>query len=103
MTSNDFTTYCSCGCGRGLHVSMKFFDADGEVFVDTVTSGFESRQSGFFGRWRRRLQAAWFMIRGKEYILHEVVLDREGWKQFVGAVYRCNNSIRHHERRESEK
>ena len=77
---------CSCGCGHGLFVDFKFTEMDGDVYIDTVVPGFYAYQGSLVSRLFRRIKAAWFMLIGKEYTLHEVVLDKEHWTHFVGAI-----------------
>ena len=80
------TIRCSCGCGNGLFVDFKFTEVDGNVYVETVVPGFYAYQGGFILRLLRRIKAAWYMLIGKEYTLHEIVLDKEHWTYFVGAI-----------------
>lgn len=83
---DNCTVYCKCGCGKGLSVNFRFAEESGEVVIDTITSGFYAHQPGFFYRLKRRLLAAWYMLCGKEYLLHEVVLDSAHWNDFVAAI-----------------
>lgn len=77
---------CSCGCGHGLFVDFKFAEVDGNVYVETVIPGFYAYQGSFITRLFRRIKSAWYMLIGKEYALHEIVLDKEHWAYFVGAI-----------------
>ena len=77
---------CRCGCGNGLFVDFKFTEVDGDVYVETVVPGFYAYQGGFIKCLFRRIKAAWFMLSGKEYVLHEIILDKEHWNRFVSAI-----------------
>ena len=83
----DININCSCGCGNGFLISFRFLlDNDGDILIDTITSGFSAHQCGFIKRLARRIKAAWFMLRGKEFYLHEIALNKEQWNGFVDAV-----------------
>lgn len=77
---------CSCGCGNGISVDFKFTKVNGCVYVETIVPGFYAYQGNFVSRLFRRIKAAWFMLIGKEYALHEIVLDKEHWTYFVKAI-----------------
>ena len=51
-----------------------------------MVPGFYAHQCGLGKRLLRRIKAAWFMLCGKEYLLHEIVLDKDHWASFVGAI-----------------
>lgn len=84
--SDNFTTYCKCGCGNGMNITFCFDDDDYYVVIDTVTNGFMSKQCGIFAIIRRRVKAAWLMLRGKEFVLHDIALDKKEWNEFVNVV-----------------
>ena len=84
---HDFCSIrCSCGCGHGIYVDFRFTEMDGDVYIDTVVPGLYAYQGSLISRLFRRIKSAWFMLIGKEYTLHEVVLDKEHWTYFVGAI-----------------
>lgn len=79
---------CNCGCGDVFTFTF-MIEPDGEfdyVYLSSFTSMFYSIQHSFFKTLKRRIQAAWFMLRGKEFLLHEVILTKEQWNDFVKAV-----------------
>ena len=78
-----FHTCCECGCGNGFLVSLLFDDEEGYVTISTTTSGFMAMQGGVLETIKNRIKSAWFMLRGKQYYLHDVILDKSEWKQFV--------------------
>ena len=82
----EITVYCRCGCGEGLSANFKFVASDGDVYIQTVVPGFYAHQFSIWNRIKRRLYAAWRMLIGKEYLLHEIALDQERWNAFVMAV-----------------
>lgn len=84
----DINIFCNCGCGNGFTFMFRI-EPDDEidwVYISSLTFVFYSMQHNFLKTLKRRIQAAWFMLRGKEYQLHEVVLTKEQWKDFVKAV-----------------
>lgn len=85
--NNSIATFCNCGCGEGFVIKFCFeYDDDDRVYISTVTPGFYAHQCGFLERIKRRIKSAWFMLCGKEFYLHEIVLDREQWHEFVKSV-----------------
>lgn len=83
---DECSVRCSCGCGNGIVVDFAFTEIDGEVYIDTLVPGFYAHQGGFGNRLLRRIKAAWLILRGKEYVFHEIVLDKEHWSSFVAAI-----------------
>lgn len=84
---NDFQVLCNCGCDNGFAIKFRFTSDQGDViFISTLTAGFSAYQTSFFYRIARRIQAAWFMLRGKEFYLHEITLNKEQWDDFVATV-----------------
>lgn len=98
MTESDqnVVTYCGCGCVRGFVVNFKFAADEDEIFFSSTTSSFEAHQTGFFGRLKRRIRAAWFMLTGKEYLLHEVILTKAEFSRFLRALNRSYRKVSSH-------
>lgn len=83
---NDIHVHCSCNCGDCI--DMRFFIDDDEDFcyIGTSASVFYMKQDGLWGTIRQRLRAAWFMLCGKEYRLHELVLSWEDYQNFADKI-----------------
>lgn len=79
----NVTTYCKCGCGEGFVVNFYLVGDSGCVFVNTATPGFTAEQRGIWDTVKKRIKAAWFMLRGKEYVLHDIILYKDDWKDFL--------------------
>ena len=79
---------CDCGCHNGLHMHIcaDKDDVVDSVYIMTTASPFFTKQCGIFGTIKNRIKAAWFMLRGKEYMLHDLILESESWNEFVNAV-----------------
>jgi hypothetical protein len=67
---------------------MRFFIDDDEDFcyIGTSASVFYMKQEGLWGTICQRLKAAWFMLCGKEYRLHELVLSWEDYQNFADKI-----------------
>ena len=83
---NNIIITCGCGCGDGFEIIFKYHDEHDCVYLSTTTSGFYAMQDSFTKRLSRRIKAAWFMLRGKEFLLHEVIISKERWNNFVDEV-----------------
>lgn len=82
----DINILCTCGCGNGFQITFLLNEDEDFAYIDTLASGFYSGQRGIWKTIYNRIKAAWFMLRGKEYHLHEIVLSKEQWKEFVAAA-----------------
>lgn len=79
----DINLRCTCGCGEAFQITFRVDDEEDYAIISTLTSGFYAHKTGFLSRMMRRIKAAWLMLMGKEYYLHEVVLSKEQWNEFV--------------------
>lgn len=87
MIENNIIISCGCGCGDGFEIAFKCCDDEYDcVYLSTTTSGFYAMQDSFARRMARRIKAAWFMLMGKEFLLHEVIVNKERWNNFVDEV-----------------
>jgi hypothetical protein len=86
----DINIRCSCGCGEAFQVTFRVDDEENYAIISTITAGFYAHQTGIWSRMKRRIQAAWYMLIGKEYCLHEVVLTKEQWDDFVTDINRTD-------------
>lgn len=79
-------TICECGCGNGFLVRINVEDEERYVTISTTSSGFMSKQGGICESIKNRIKSAWFMLRGKEYYLHDVVITKKEWSKFLSAI-----------------
>ena len=86
MKNHEIVTFCRCGCGDGFVIKFRHYCDQTHIYLETITSGFYSRQNGFFQIIKFRIKAAWFMLTGKEYLLHEIMLDKREWNRYVDEV-----------------
>ena len=82
----DISLLCNCGCGSGLQIIFRIDNDKDYAYITTLTSNFYAGQRGIWEMIWHRIKAAWFMLCGKEYYLHDVVLSKEQWNEFVKTV-----------------
>ena len=91
---NLLNVNCSCRCGDGFMIRLCYDHDDTDyVTLATTTSGFYSHQDTFWGIIKRRIKAAWFMLRGKEYYLHDIVLTKADWCEFIANINGVDESL----------
>lgn len=83
---------CTCGCGNGSRIVFRLKKDEEFAYIDTLASGFYTEQRGIWATIKKRIKAAWFMLSGKEYHLHDVILSKEQWNAFVDAVNEVQTS-----------
>ena len=87
-------TYCKCGCGNGFAITFYAEYEYGHVVISTATSGFLALQNGIFKAVKRRIKAAWFMLCGREYCLHDVVLSKEEFNVLLNGLNQFNEKAK---------
>ena len=92
---NQVFLECTCGCGV-LRVTQ--YKDDNMVYIEYLTPNFYSMQLTCFDKIKRALKMAWFIIRGKEFLLYDILIDDNNkldeFKEFVagiGAIKKENN------------
>ena len=78
---------CNCGCDEEIHIK-KFIDPeikdiDEEYYLSIHTSKFYSKQGGIFRLIGHRIKLAFKMLFGKEYLLCDLVLNRNEIDEFI--------------------
>lgn len=85
--NHEIVTFCNCGCGDGFVVKFRYsYDGHTYVYLETLTSGCAAKQGNIIQIIKSRIKAAWFMLVGKEYLLHDVMLDKHQWNKLVDMV-----------------
>lgn len=82
-----YDIHCGCECGNAIHVKLRCQDEKEYLWLSTVASLWLSEQTSLWDRMLARLKAAWYMLRGKEYELHELVVSKEEWQRFIDLVH----------------
>jgi len=82
-----FEIECDCGCGR-LAISKWNEDPpeDEELFLSYSYPAFYSMQRGAWDIIKDRLQMIWFILRGKEFYLYELIIPRKQWDDFKAFI-----------------
>lgn len=83
--------HCSCCCEDGFVINFDFSEEYGYATISTVAAGFYTKYGGPFQIIKDRIKSAWFMLTGKEYLLHEIMLNKTQWNEFVEAVNKVKN------------
>lgn len=78
---------CNCGCDEEIHIK-KFADpeieeSDQEYYLSIHTSKFYSNQKGIFRLIGHRIKLAFKMLFGKEYLLCDLVLNKNDIDEFI--------------------
>jgi hypothetical protein len=81
----EFNLECECGCE-----TIRFIDyEDEDLGIEFMVSSFYAKQEGIFWIIWHRLKAAWFMLSGKEFLLHDIILNKQeltNFKSFVSKL-----------------
>lgn len=73
---------CDCGCEEEIHI--KVFDQETNVYYLTIHEAkFSSKQNGIFKTIRNRIKGAWRILRGKEYLLCDILLNKKQLNEFI--------------------
>lgn len=82
---------CTCKCGNGIEFYMGY-DFD-EVIVETKFSGFDAYQLKSWTNFKERVRNAWRVLRGKEYIFHEIILKPDNYHQLIEEMIKLEKKI----------
>lgn len=75
---------CNCGCDEAIQIKKLVYDVkdDDEYYLSILAGEFGSTQRGIFRTIGHRLKLAWKMLRGKEYLLTEIVMTKEELEEY---------------------
>ncbi len=69
-------------CVAGDHaLQFQVEEEEGYVYVSILIPEFHAHQRSFLSRWRERVKLAFTVLRGREYVLEEVILDTEAMEE----------------------
>jgi len=78
-TEKRFFVPCDCYCNI---IAIDFIDEkDGCLYVSNYVSSFYEKQ-GILSNLANRIKLLWFILRGKEFSLYDVVIDKEMLQDF---------------------
>lgn len=92
---NQIETSCSCGCTTLKIVKNENYtdkeieenNLDKDIQYDYsfifLVDKFTSKQEGVFSIIKRRLKLAWYAIRGKEYLLEDMVFTQKQINELI--------------------
>jgi len=77
-----FITGCDCGCSK-IEV-IKFDDSDDDFvgFISYYGSTFYDKQAVITDRIIEKIKMLWFVLRGKDFRLHEIYFNKQQWQDF---------------------
>lgn len=90
-------TVLNCRCHCGSSIVFEFDPMDGEICISTMAELFVTKQHPIRNGIKDKLKAAWAMLRGKEYCLHEIILADDKWDEFVKCVNEIDEIRKEHE------
>ena len=75
---------CNCGCDEAIQVKKLVYDVndEDEYYLSVLTGEFSAMQRGIFRTIGHRLKMAWKILRGKEYLLAEIVMTKEEFAEY---------------------
>lgn len=74
---------CNCGCDEAIQIKKLVYDVnDDEYYLSILAGEFGATQRGIFRTIGHRLKLAWKMLRGKEYLLTEIVMTKEELEEY---------------------
>ena len=75
---------CNCGCDEAIQIKKLVYDVkdDDEYYLSILAGEFGSTQRGIFRTIGHRLKLAWKMLKGKEYLLTEIVMTKEELEEY---------------------
>jgi hypothetical protein len=73
MAKNEFYVSCLCGCG------LLKFDYDEDIGLDLSYNipAFYAFQEIPWNRFKRIVKMVWYIIRGKEFYLYDILLENK--------------------------
>jgi hypothetical protein len=79
QVENTVETYINCDCSCSILRILDWKSIDKSI-LSLYVSAFMEKQPSFFYKVKRRIKAAWCMLRGKEFLLYELYIGTEQLK-----------------------
>ena len=82
---------CNCGCNETIaikkYVDSDNSDIDDEYYLSILASKFyEGQDRKIFKTILHRINLAWKMLLGKEYLLSEIVISKDEFEEFKDKI-----------------
>jgi hypothetical protein len=81
---NKFYLECVCGCGI-----FSVTGEDGYTLLNYHANAFGEKQTNSWDIFKRRIKFAWSILRGKEFLLYDIILEEgklQEFKDFVAKI-----------------
>lgn len=90
MNKHDVLVSCDDGCVI-IKMSKLKWEGHDEYFLEAYLAGlYVSR--GFLSEIFKRLRGAWFMLRGRDFLLYDIVMNEAKYKNLVDAMVELQNA-----------
>jgi hypothetical protein len=75
-TENNIRTYIPCDCTCSI-LEISDWKDENESFISLYVDAYQEKGATISWTIKRRIKAAWHMLRGKEFLLYELCLPKE--------------------------
>ena len=82
-SSKIYRVPCDCGCTiiEFTEDNSELFDND--LYIEFKVGAFYERQHGIWFLIKNRLKLIWLIARGKEFRLHDIVIGKKEFKEWL--------------------
>lgn len=77
---DEFTTFCTCGCGNGIVLKAERVDDD--TSLQLVSDLFYTMQNKGRMSLKEKVKRIWYIIKGKEYCYFDILIDKDELQEF---------------------
>lgn len=84
---DEFTTFCTCGCGNGIILKAERVDSD--TSLQLVSDNFYIAQNKGKMSLKEKIKRIWYIMTGKEYCYFDILIDKyklQEFKEFVAKL-----------------
>lgn len=79
MNKKNIKIKCDCGCSI---LTIAHEKEDNIVYIEHYYNSFYGKQTGILTILKERLSMIWFIIRGKEFFLYDIIIQGDDIKEF---------------------
>ena len=97
---NSFNPYivrvfCRDCCNEGIQVHLDLeWDGSPQVFLNFLCDARHLHSITSWQAFKHKWKVFWSIMRGKDYCLHDVILDRDEWFKLYEKMTEFNNKIK---------
>lgn len=77
---DEFTTFCTCGCGNGI--ILKAERVDNDTSLQLVSDNFYIVQNKGKMSLKEKIKRIWHIITGKEYYYFDILIHKDELQEF---------------------